>query len=150
MSLARFAKVSLTSIAMLLVLGSTGCGGSGGGDGTESPAASGAVSGCDEVNALKSSLTALTQVNPVSDGTDALRSAAAEVKTNLDAAESAVASDLKPAVDQVRTAFGDLETALQGVSSGGGLGAAAGDVVQALTKLGSALTALSSEISTRC
>ena len=102
------------------------------------------------MNALKASLTALTQVEPVSDGTDALRSAATDVRTDLDAAASAVAADLQPAVDQVSTALGDLESALEGVSSDGGLGAAATDVGNALTELGSGLTALSSEIDQTC
>ena len=57
---------------------------------------------------------------------------------------------LKPAVDQVRTAFTDLEAALEGISSAGGLLAAATEVGNALAQLSSALTALSTEISQRC
>ena len=44
-------------------------------------------SGCDEVHALQDSLTALTQVDPLSDGTEALKTAATQVRTDLDAAD---------------------------------------------------------------
>ena len=137
-------------MTVLLVLATAACSDSGEGNGGDSPSVSPAASGCDEVNALKGSLTALTQVEPVSDGTDALRSAATDVRTDLDAAASAVAADLQPAVDQVSTALGGLESALEGVSSDGGLGAAATDVGNALTQLETALTALSSEIDQTC
>ncbi len=110
----------------------------------------GQTSGCDEVNALKDSLTSLTEVDPVGEGTDALESAASDVKTDLDAAVSAVGAELQPAVDEVKTSFDDLETALQGVSSAGGLGAAATEVGNALAELGTALTGLTSEISQTC
>ena len=85
-SMTRFAKVGLTLIAILLVLATMGCSDSGEGDGgvssSASQSASQSASGCDEVNALKGSLTALTQLNPLSDGIDASRSAVAKVKTD--------------------------------------------------------------------
>ena len=102
------------------------------------------------MNALKDSLTSLSEVNPVTDGTDALESAVSDVKTDLDAALSAAGDELKPAVDEVQTAFGDLESALQGVSSAGSLGAAATEVGSALSELGTALTGLTSEIGQVC
>jgi hypothetical protein len=92
----------------------------------------------------------LTEVDPASDGVEALRSAAAEVKTDLDAAVSAASSNLQCAVDRVQGAFGDFEAALEGVSSEGGLGAAATEIGTALTQLGSALTGLRTEISQNC
>ena len=138
----RFSKVGLALLATLL-LAATACSG----DDSET---STTASACDEVSALEGSLTALTQVDPVSDGTDALRSAATDVRTDLDAAASAVTDDLKPAVDQVRAAFGDLETALEGIGSGDGLGAAATEVGNALSEVGTSLTALSSEIGEAC
>ena len=145
----RFA--GLLSMAALLALATVGCNDDGDADeGDGGTAASPAASGCDEVNALEDSLTALTQVDPVSDGTDALQSAVTEVRTDLDAAASAVASELQPAVDDVSTAFGDLETALEGVTSEDGLGAAATEVGNALSELGTALTGLSSEITETC
>ena len=135
--------------AVVLTLATAACSDDGD-NGGSTGATSGATSGCDEVNALKDSLTSLTEVDPVADGTEALESAASDVKTDLDAAVSAVGAELQPAVDEVKTSFGDLETALQGVSSAGGLGAAATEVGSALAELGTALTGLTSEISQTC
>src|SRR4029079_8415568 len=89
-------------------------------------------SGCDEVHALQDSLTALTQVNPLSDGTEALKTAATQVRTDLDAAVSAVSSELKPSLDQVKTAFDGLESAIAGVSSAGTIGEGAAPITAAL------------------
>ena len=145
----RLRSIVVPLMAIVIALATAACGNDGD-DRNPTGATSGATSGCDEVKALKDSLSALTQVNPVTDGTDALESAASEVKTNLDAAVSAAGADLQPAVDEVKRSFEDLETALQGVSSAGGLGAAATEVRNALTKLGTALTGLTSEIGQTC
>lgn len=141
-SVTRLSKVGLALVATVL-LAATACSGD---DSTTTTT----TSACDEVDALQDSLTALTQVDPLSDGTDALRSAATDVKTDLEAAASAVSDDLKPSVDQVRASLGDLETALAGIGSGDGLGAAATDVGNALSELGTSLTALSADISESC
>ena len=143
----------LPLMAVVLALAASGCSDSDDGSGGTTPAATGgtaATSGCDEVNALKDSLTSLTEVDLVGEGTEALESAASDVKTDLDAAVLAVGAELQPAVDEVKTSFDDLETALQGVSSAGGLGAAATEVGNALAELGTALTGLTSEISQTC
>lgn len=145
----RMTRLRLVALPfmVILALAAAGCSDDNDGGGGTPTAA---TSGCDEVNALKDSLTSLTEVNPVSDGTDALESAVSDVKTDLDAALSAVGAELKPAVDEVQTAFGDLESALKGVSSAGSLGAAATEVGNALAELGTALTGLTSEISQTC
>lgn len=145
--------LALPLIAIVLALAATGCSDSDDGSGGTTTAATGgtaATSGCDEVSALKDSLTTLTGIDPVNDGTDALQSAASDVKTDLAAAASAVGSDLQPAVGEVQAGFDELETALQGISSAGGLGAAATEIGTALAKLGTALTDLTSEIGEYC
>ena len=136
----RFKRFGCLSIALLIAVTVAGCSDNGEGD----------EGACEEVNALKDSLTTLTQIEPVDDGMDALESATAEVKTDLEAAASAVASDLQPSVDEVQTAFDELETTLEGISSEGGLGAAATEVGNALTELGTASEDLSAEIGERC
>jgi len=60
------------------------------------------------------------------------------------------ASELKPSVDQVKTAFDGLESAIAGVSSGGGIGEAATAVSTSLTQLGTALTGLTAEVGQIC
>ena len=142
----RTTTVRTFGVAVLLVLGivAGGCGGDDASDSSPSPSA------CTDVMALQESVTSLTQVDPVNDGVDALRSAAAEVKTDLETALSSVSSELQPAVDQVKTAFDGLETALEGVSSAGGLGAAATEVGTAMTQVGSASTNLSTQVGEVC
>jgi hypothetical protein len=144
----RLRSIVVPLMAVVLALATAACGDEGD-NGTSTGATSGATSGCDEVNALKDSLTSLTGVDPVADGTDALESAASDVKTDLNVAVSAVGAELQPAVDEVKTSFDELATALQGVSSGG-LGAAATEVGNALAELGTALNRLTSEISQTC
>ena len=85
--------LALPLMAIVLALAAAACSDSGDGSGGTTTAGTGgtaATSGCDEVNALKDSLTSLTQVDLTSGGTDALESAASDVKTDLDAAVSAV------------------------------------------------------------
>ena len=137
-------RVVALPLMVILALAAAGCSDDNGGTPTA------ATSGCDEVNALQDSLTSLTEVDLVNDGTDALQSAVSDVKTDLDAAVSAVGAELEPVVDEVQTAFSDLESALEGVSSAGGLGAAATEIGNAVAELGTALTGLTSEISETC
>ena len=141
-----FRRFGLLSVALLVAVTVAGCSDNGEGDEGDTTAAS----GCEEVNALEDSLTSLTQIEPVDDGMDALESAVAEVGTDLEAAASAVSSDLQPSVDEVQSSFDELETTLEDISSEGGLGAAATEVGNALTQIGTALEDLSAEIGERC
>ena len=72
------------------------------------------------------------------------------MKTDLDAAVSAVSSELQPSVDEVKSAFGDLEATPGGISNADSLGAAATKVRTELSQLGTALTGLSSAIDQDC
>jgi hypothetical protein len=135
-------------ILVVLLVAAAGCSSDDGGGGGSSTSA--APTGCSEAAALKDSVTALTQVSPVNDGLDALKSAAADVKTDLDATVSAVSSELQPSVDQVKSSFDDLESTLGGISDAASLGAAATEVGTELTQLGTALTGLSSAIDQDC
>lgn len=144
----RLALIALVTVAAVA------CSSSDSGSTSSTPPASVTVSGaaadgCAEVAALKDSLTALTQVNIGTDGLAALDAAVATVKSNLQAAASAVSADLKPSVDQVQTAVDQLETALQGVTSSN-LAASATAIGTALAGVGTALTSLSSELSQKC
>ena len=117
---------------------------------TSSPAVSDSASqGCTELATLKDSLTALTQVEPVQDGLNALESAVATVKTDLQSAASAVSAELEPSVDQVQSSFDQLESSLQGVTTSN-LAASATEIGTALTAVGTALTDLESELTQKC
>ena len=98
----------------MLLVAAAGCSSDDDGGGGSSTSA--APTGCTEAAALKDSVTALTEVSPVNDGLDALKSAATEVKTDLDATVSAVSSELQPSVDEVKSSFDDLQSTLGGIS----------------------------------
>jgi hypothetical protein len=134
-------------VLVVLLVSAAGCS-SDDGDGGSSTSA--APTGCTEAAALRDSVTALTEVSPVNDGLDALKSAATKVKTDLDATVSAVSSELQPAVDEVKSSFDDLQSTLGGISDASSLGAAATEIGTELTQLGTALTGLSSAIDQDC
>jgi uncharacterized lipoprotein YehR (DUF1307 family) len=84
---------------------------------TATPTTSAPTTACADVAALKSSLEALTQVRPVEDGLQALTTAIADVKTNLDKAEASASQALQPDVQQVKSAFAELQTAASGTTA---------------------------------
>lgn len=139
--------LGISSFVIILMAATAGCSSDDDGGGASSAAA---PPGCAEAASLKDSLTALTEINPVDDGLDALKGAAADVKTDLDATVSAVSSELQPSVDEVKSSFADLESTLGGISDAASLGAAATEVGTELTKLGTALTGLSTAIDQDC
>lgn len=143
----RLKSLGISSFVVVLMAATVGCS-SDDGDGGASSAA--APPGCAEAASLKDSVTTLTEVNPVDDGLDALKGAAADVMTDLDATVSAVSSELQPSVDEVKSAFDDLESTLGGISDAASLGSAATEVGKELTQLGTALTGLSSAIDQDC
>ena len=66
---------------------------------------------------LKASLEALTKVKPAEDGVAALKTAIDNVKSNLEPAAAAASEMLKPSVEQVKTAFAELQTAADGLTA---------------------------------
>lgn len=109
----------------------------------------GSSAGCAEVDALKSSLATLKDVDVVHDGIDALNSAIADVESDLSAAAAAASSDLKPELDQVRTALDAVKTAAGGLSKGN-LREQAPAVAGALRQLGTATSSLSTAVAQGC
>jgi hypothetical protein len=140
----RSATCGVAVLALLGLFGSACSSDSG----TPSPAVS-TPAGCAELATLKDSVTALTQVEPVQDGLNALQSAVASVKTDLQSAAAAVSDELKPSVDQVQSSFDQLESSLQGVTANT-LAASATEIGTALTAVGTSLTGLQSELSQKC
>jgi hypothetical protein len=104
---------------------------------------------CADVAALKSSLEALTNVRPLQDGVTALTAAIADVKTNLDKAEASASEALQPSVQQVRTAFDGVQTAVSGLTADN-LKEKAPAIGAALTELATATKAFSTTLSERC
>jgi len=111
--------------------------------------ASPTTAGCEDVAALKSSLEALTKVRPAQDGIAALKAAIADVKTNLDKAEASASPVIKPDVDQVKTAFADLQTAASGLSADN-FKEKAPSIASAMRQVATATKALSSTLTQSC
>ena len=116
---------------------------------TSTSAAATPTAACADVAALKSSLEALTKVRPLQDGVPALTTAIANVKTNLDKAETSASEALQPDVQQVKTAFAELQIAASGLTADN-LKEKAPAIGAALTQLAAATKALSATLSESC
>jgi hypothetical protein len=154
----RSASAALAAVALLCILAS--CGTSSTPSQTSPPETTAArtsaattpaatAAACEDVAALKSSLDALTKVNPAEDGVAALTTAIANVKTNLDAAETSASPALQPSVQQVKTAFGELQTAASGVTADN-LRQKAPAIASAIKEVATATQALSTTLSQAC
>ena len=104
---------------------------------------------CADVAELKSSLEALTKVEPAEDGVPALRTAIANVKANLAPAEASASELLQPSVEQVKTAFAELQSAADGLTRDN-LRAKAPDIAAAMKQVRTATAALSSTLTESC
>ncbi len=117
----RPAPIAVAAVALLCVL--TSCSTSSAPSQTSPPATIAAptidapTTACADVAALMSSLEALTKVKPAEDGLTALTTAIADVKTGLDKAEASASVVLQPSVQQVKTAFTELQTAASGTTA---------------------------------
>jgi hypothetical protein len=154
----RSASAAFAAIALLCVL--TSCGTSSSESQPSPPATTAAATtsppttdataaACEDIEALKSSLDALTKVRPAEDGLTALRTAMANVKTNLDKAEASASPALQPSVQEVKTAFGELQTAASGLTADN-LRQKAPAIAAALKQVGAATRALSTKLSESC
>ena len=104
---------------------------------------------CADVAELKSSLEALTKVKPAEDGVPALKSAIADVRTDLQSAEASVSDALRPSVEQVKIAFGNLQAAAADLTTDN-LREKAPDIRAAMTQVRTATAALSSKLTESC
>ena len=104
---------------------------------------------CADAAALKASLEALTQVEPLQDGLTALNAAIAEARSSLDTAVASASAAVEPDVEQVRTAFADLQTAASGLTADN-LREKAPSIATALRQVATATSALGATLSQRC
>lgn len=154
----RSAHVAVAALALLCVLASCGTSSSESQPSppattaaatTAAPTADATAAACEDVEALKSSLEALTKVRPAQDGVTALITAIADVKTNLDKAEASASPALQPSVQQVKTAFAELQTAASGISTDN-LKEKVPAISAALKEVGTATEALRSTLAESC
>ena len=127
----KWARVLVGTLAVVAVLGLAACGD----DDDDDDAAS--SDPCDELDALKSSIADLRQVDVVQQGTDALTSAFDTVEQDADALIDAVGDDLSSETDAVKDAIDDLEQAFDQRADNGlaPVGTAAEGVVTAVQAL---------------
>jgi len=106
---------------------------------------------CADVAALRSSLEALTKIRPTQDGVGALTAAIANVRTNLEAAQASASSspELQSSVQQVKTAFDDLQTAANGLTTDN-VAEKAPAITSAMKQVKTATEALSSTVTQSC
>ena len=157
----RSASAAIAAVALLCVLGSCGTGSTPSQTSpsatTAAPATAAAATttaapttaGCEDVAALKSSLEDLTKVRPAQDGVTALKTAIANVKTNLDTAQASASPALQPSVQQVKTAFAELQTAASGTNADN-LKQKAPAIATAMKQVKTATQALSSTLTQTC
>jgi hypothetical protein len=88
-------------------------------------------------------------VKPAEDGVAALKTAIANVKTNLDAAEASASPVLQPSVEQVKAAFAELQTAVSGLTADN-FKQKAPSIASAIKQVGTAKEALSSTLTQSC
>ena len=115
----------------------------------ESTTAAAPAAVCADVAELKSSLETLTKVEPAEDGVPALKTAIADVKTKLESAEASASEVLQPPVEQVKTAFGNLQTAAAGLTADNRREKAP-EIAEAMKEVRTATAALSSTLTDSC
>ena len=111
--------------AVVVAVAITACSGS---DASSSAAASSSAVVCDAADELRTSLDALSDVQPVEDGTDAVRQAFASVKTDLAQLGTDARDEYASDVDRVQADADAVQTAVdtaQGAPSAQTLGAVA-------------------------
>jgi hypothetical protein len=151
-------SVTVAAVALLGVL--TGCGTSSGPSQTSppattaaptsaSPTAAATTAACADVAALKSSLETLAKVRPAQDGLTALTTAIADVRTNLDKAEASASAALQPSIQEVKTAFAELQTAASGTTTDN-LRQKAPAIAAAMKQVATATQALSTTLTESC
>jgi hypothetical protein len=114
-----------------------------------SPTAGATTAACADVAALKSSLETLAKVRPAQDGLTALTTAIADVRTNLDKAEASASAALQPSIQEVKTAFAELQTAAGGTTTDN-LRQKAPAIAAAMKQVATATQALSTTLTQSC
>ena len=106
--------------------------------------------GCAEVAELRTSAQALVEVEPLQDGLEAVRAAAADTRDALEAAVTEAATTLQPSVEAVQTELAAVRTALTDAARGGDAGEDAAAIGDALEGLGTALADLDTTLGMEC
>jgi hypothetical protein len=135
---------------LLLAVACSGSDGSGTDSSTPAAtSASAAVDGCAELAALETSLEALSSIEPLQDGLNALESALCRLEDEAHGGRKRRVGDAEAGGRGCADAFDQLQSALQGVTLSS-LAASATAIGTALAGVGSAATNLKSTLSQDC
>ena len=149
----RSASILVAAVALACALGSCGTPTQTGPPAAPTSAAASPTSAppaaCADVADLKASLVALTEVKPTEDGVAALKTAIANVESNLASTKASTSEMLKPSVEQVKTAFAQLQTAAGGLTADN-LRQKAPSILAAMTGVRTATANLSSTLTQSC
>jgi DNA repair ATPase RecN len=91
---------------------------------------------CAQAEDLKNSITDLSNVDLSEEGTNGLDAAFDKIEQNADDLASTVSKDLKPQVDDLKSALRSLETAIANIGDEGGVSTAVDAVQEVLTTAG--------------
>ncbi len=105
---------------------------------------------CDAEEALDQAVTNLADLDVVSEGTNALNAAVADVKTELGDLKTAVGSDVADEVDALDTAVSDAEETLSGIDNDATLNEKIDAVQSAFTGVATAAADLKDALSQEC
>ena len=142
---------SIVALSALTAIALAGCSSSSKSNAsdTTTTVASGKQEVCAARADLKQSVTALADPALLTGGKAGIQSALDTVKTNLDAVSTAAQESYKPQVDAVKSAVGDLETAVSQIGNGSP-SQTLQDVGSAITKVGSTSAALATSLKAAC
>ncbi len=142
----NFKRTVAGTAIVCIAFGIAGCSSNSGSSTPSSTTAKDAV--CADKDALESSVNALSNVD-LSGGKSAVTSAVNKVKKNLDALGQSLEADLKPQVDDVKSALTDLQTAVESFGDGS-LTDNLQTVGNAVSKVGSTAGDLFGSLSEKC
>lgn len=129
-------------LVMVLALGMGGVG--------VACSSNGATNVCDQRAAVERSFQNLSQVNVVTDGTDALRSAVDDVKTQVDELAKVAKDQFGDQIQAMRTALGDLGSAIASLPQAGSLSEASANFASPLSEVSAAVDDLKSALANAC
>ena len=96
---------------------------------------------CAALQTLQGSIQSLLSIQPIQQGTDAVKAAVTQVDTDLSAAATAASADIKPEVDALKQSVQAMTDTIANAGTAGAL-ATAGQLATELPAVGTAWSAL--------
>jgi hypothetical protein len=136
----RYSPPALLFVALLL-LALAACGDDDDGEQT---------SVCDQAANVQQSVVDLSNINPVSDGSDALRAGVDDVKSEVEGLRDAVEEEIRDEVDAFITSLTQAEETFANLGDAGSINAAIDEIQVAVTGVVASAGALRDALSQEC